>query len=109
MRLIADISGTNTRLAFVSPVHTTPKTTRSYRNADFDSFEAVLLESLSGNALQFEQLMTAMTGPVAGNTGRLTNLLDWPLQKGPNRVSPVVAIVRDWLHAHRNIVHRLAV
>ena len=74
MRLVADIGGTNTRLAFVSPGHTIPKTTRSYRNAYFDSFESVLLEFVSGNALQFEQLVVAMAGPVAGNIGRLTNL-----------------------------------
>lgn len=76
MRLVADIGGTNTRLAFVSPGHTAPEAAKSYRNASFDCFEAVISEFLSGNAPQFEQLVVAMAGPVVGNAGRLTNL-DW--------------------------------
>ena len=76
MRLVADIGGTNTRLAFVSPGHTAPEATRSYRNTGFDCFEAVITEFVAGNALRFGQLVVAMAGPVVGNTGRLTNL-DW--------------------------------
>ncbi|WP_370231237.1 glucokinase [Cognatishimia sp.] len=75
MRLVADIGGTNTRLAFVSPDATQIGSSRSFQNAQFDSFESVLAAFL-GDAPSPEQLVVAMAGPVVGNRGRLTNL-DW--------------------------------
>jgi glucokinase len=71
MRLVADIGGTNTRVALAGAA-----ASRSYRNADFLSFEAVLQDFLTQSDAQFDQLVVAMAGPVTGNTGRLTNL-DW--------------------------------
>lgn len=76
MRLVADIGGTNTRLAFVPRGATAPETVRSFRNAGFDSFEDVISDFLPDNVAQVEELVVAMAGPVVGNTGRLTNL-DW--------------------------------
>lgn len=76
MRLVADIGGTNTRLAFVPRGATAPETVRSFRNAGFDSFEDVISEFLPVDAVQIAELVVAMAGPVVGNSGRLTNL-DW--------------------------------
>ncbi|WP_424930678.1 glucokinase [Amaricoccus tamworthensis] len=76
MRLVADIGGTNTRIAFVPPGSTTPEGARSFRNAGFDGFEDVISEFLFHEVAQIGELIVAMAGPVAGNCGRLTNL-DW--------------------------------
>lgn len=76
MRLVADIGGTNTRLAFVPPGATSLESVQSFRNAGFDSFESVISDYLSDNAVRMEELVVAMAGPVVGNSGRLTNL-DW--------------------------------
>ena len=76
MRLVADIGGTNARLAFVPSGHTCLEETKSYRNASFDSFEAVLSAFLTERAPRFDELVVAMAGPVVGNSGRLTNR-DW--------------------------------
>lgn len=76
MRLVADIGGTNTRLAFVPSGSTTPERSQSYRNADFGGFEHVIAEFLPDPAPQLLELVVAMAGPVVGNSGRLTNL-DW--------------------------------
>lgn len=76
MRLVADIGGTNTRLAFVAAGSTRPDVARSFRNARFDSFEDVVSAFLQGKEVRIEALVVAMAGPVVGNSGRLTNL-DW--------------------------------
>ncbi|NRB03426.1 MAG: glucokinase [Rhodobacteraceae bacterium] len=77
MRLVADIGGTNTRLAMVPSGSVRPAAPKSYRNADYASFEAVISEFLPlSGAEPPDQLVVAMAGPVTGNTGRLTNL-DW--------------------------------
>ncbi|MEX0283654.1 MAG: glucokinase [Paracoccaceae bacterium] len=76
MRLVADIGGTNARLAFAHPDTSRVEDPKSYRNANFSSFDDVIADFLSTGAARPEQLVVAMAGPVAGNTGRLTNL-DW--------------------------------
>lgn len=73
MRLVADIGGTNTRLAFVPPGHSQTAESRSYQNAQFSSFDDVVTDFLTGLSKPTE-LVVAMAGPVVGNRGRLTNL-----------------------------------
>ena len=73
MRLVADIGGTNTRLAFVPSGQTQIGETRSYKNAQFSSFNDVIVDFLAGFS-EPSELVVAMAGPVVGNRGRLTNL-----------------------------------
>jgi glucokinase len=77
MRLVADIGGTNSRLALGTADHEggTIGRVQSYRNADFDRFEDVVTAFLP-TGLSPSQLVVAMAGPVTSNRGRLTNL-DW--------------------------------
>ncbi len=77
MRLVADIGGTNTRLALTGPNTAEVESPRGYRNADYACFEDVILAFFDevGTCIP-EQIVVAMAGPVNGNRGRLTNL-DW--------------------------------
>lgn len=76
MRLVADIGGTNTRLAFSCSGDVQVETTRSYLNEDFATFDDLLTQFLSSTPMHPNELVLAMAGPVLGNQGRLTNL-DW--------------------------------
>ena len=80
MQLVADIGGTNTRLALVEHGRPIPDTLLSVRNAGFDDFYAVLRHYLTetGGAPP-SALCVAIAGPVKGNAGELTNLA-WHMQ-----------------------------
>lgn len=80
MQLVADIGGTNTRLALVEHGQPVPDTLLSVRNAGFDDFYAVLRHYLAetGGAPP-SALCVAIAGPVKGNAGELTNLA-WHLE-----------------------------
>ncbi|MEQ8898861.1 MAG: glucokinase [Roseovarius sp.] len=72
--LLADLGGTNTRLVLAGDCGLDTGTLRRYRNADFDSFEAVLaayLDDLSPGPLH--ALCAGVAGPVLGATAQLTN------------------------------------
>lgn len=74
MRLVADIGGTNSRLALAALGQLRPGTTRSFRNAEFASFEAVAHSYLGDVAdAAPDQIALAVAGPVEGDTARLTN------------------------------------
>jgi glucokinase len=74
--MVADIGGTNTRLAFAPPGETTLVQLRSFRNAEFASFEDLISVFLPDNAVLIDDFVVAMAGRVVGNSGRMTNL-DW--------------------------------
>lgn len=77
MRLVADIGGTNTRLALTDANAAKVESARGYRNADYACFEDVILAFFDEvGACTPEQIVVAMAGPVSGNAGKLTNL-DW--------------------------------
>lgn len=74
MRLVADIGGTNSRLALAEQGHILPGSARSYRNDGFACFDAVLdsfLADTPGPAPQ--SIVLAVAGPADGSTARLTN------------------------------------
>ena len=78
MRLVADIGGTNSRLALAPTGSVELTSTRSYVNADYKCFDNVISDYLSNSNAKVKQLVIAMAGPVRNNVGRLTNL-DWEI------------------------------
>ena len=72
--IVADVGGTNGRLALGSSTGLIRTSIRRYRNDDFDDFQAVLHSFLTGN--RPENLIggcVAVAGPVSNGFARLTN------------------------------------
>ena len=78
MRLVADIGGTNSRLALAPTGSVELLSIRRYVNADYKCFDKVISDYLSNSDAKVKQLVIAMAGPVRNNVGRLTNL-DWEI------------------------------
>jgi glucokinase len=79
--LVADIGGTNTRVALAEGGRLVPASVRHYRNAGFDGLEPVLRRFLEETGARPRAAGIAMAGPVRDGRGRLTNL-DWTLDTG---------------------------
>ena len=90
MRLVADIGGTNSRLALAPTGSVELTRTRSYVNADYKCFDNVISDYLSNSNAKVKQLVIAMAGPVRNNVGRLTNL-DWEIDG--NKLAQSLGIV----------------
>jgi len=76
--LVADIGGTNTRLALCDTPDA-PRDVARFRNAEFASLDAVLVHYLDGLAHPpVDAACVAVAGPVRGGMGRMTNL-DWTM------------------------------
>lgn len=82
MDLVADIGGTNTRLALAENGRPLDESTRSFRNRQFTSFDDPLGAFLSemGNPMP-DAVCVAIAGPVKGSHGKLTNL-NWDFETG---------------------------
>ncbi|WP_282063272.1 glucokinase [Roseobacter litoralis] len=77
--LVADIGGTNTRVALCDGVDVLKPTIRRYRNAENDGFTSVLAQYLAAEGnVRPKAVCVAIAGPVNGGKGRLTNL-DWDM------------------------------
>ncbi|MGR3454393.1 glucokinase [Pseudooceanicola sp.] len=76
MRLIADVGGTNTRMALSADGRVLPGTSRSFVNRNVPTFEAVLRDFLSDTDARPEEIVVAIAGPVNPGRARLTNH-DW--------------------------------
>ncbi|MEL6521162.1 MAG: glucokinase [Pseudomonadota bacterium] len=77
--LIADIGGTNTRVALASGGALERPSIRKYRNAQYSGLDAVLAAYFDEIGQQdCEGACVALAGPVRGDRGTLTNL-DWTL------------------------------
>lgn len=75
--LVADIGGTNTRVALCRSGALQSQTIRRYQNAAFDGFDAVLKAYMAENrAVQPDAVCVAIAGPVRDGRGYLTNR-DW--------------------------------
>ncbi len=79
--LVADIGGTNTRVALAEGKTVLADTVRKYRNADFPGLETVLRRYIEdeGN-VDCTGVCVAVAGPVRDGVGELTNL-DWSFDK----------------------------
>ena len=78
--MVADIGGTNTRVALTHGAVVRPDTIRRYRNADHAGLTEVLSEYLMAQAVQPDAACVAMAGPVRDGVGTLTNL-DWTVDR----------------------------
>ncbi|MDF0603490.1 glucokinase [Psychromarinibacter sp. C21-152] len=75
--LVADIGGTNTRVALAEGLRVLPDTVRRYRNADYAGLETVLREFLAAeDDVDCWGACVAIAGPVRDGVGTMTNL-DW--------------------------------
>lgn len=72
--LVADVGGTNTRLALAGHDGLLPASRASYRNEDFASFYDLLQGYLGTQGdIQVQSGCVAIAGPVTSTTARLTN------------------------------------
>lgn len=79
LALLADIGGTNTRVALADGTVLRPGTARKYRNAAYPALEPVLQDYLRDMDISApDTACLAMAGPVRDGQGTLTNL-DWAL------------------------------
>jgi len=81
LSLVADIGGTNTRVALADGTRLLPDTIRRYRNAGYAGLETVLREYVATEGdVNAKAACVAVAGPVRDGRGTLTNL-DWTIDK----------------------------
>ncbi len=106
--LVADVGGTNTRVALARAGGVLTDTTGRYRNADYAGLETVLAEYLSQHRNFPARAAIALAGTVRGPTAEMTNL-GWRVH-GPElaRMTGIreVALLND-LQAQGHALHRL--
>ncbi|MCC1492371.1 glucokinase [Cognatishimia sp. F0-27] len=97
LAVVADVGGTNTRVALSRGTAVEPGSIKRYRNADNASLEAVLSRYLDEVDARPEAACVAIAGPVRDGVGRLTNL-DWEMSRdsiGAATGAATVAILND--------------
>lgn len=79
--LVADIGGTNTRVALAEGMQLLTDTVRKYRNADYTGLETVLRAFIAEeHDVDCKGACVAVAGPVTAGRGSLTNL-DWEIDE----------------------------
>ncbi|MCK0143881.1 glucokinase [Aliiroseovarius sp. F20344] len=79
LAIVADVGGTNTRVAVSRNGEVLPDSIQKYPNAEHKSLEDILITyQKSHSAGPFDQAAVAIAGPVRDGAGRLTNL-DWTI------------------------------
>lgn len=80
--LVADIGGTNTRVALADGPKLRQDTVRRYKNSAFDGLEAVLAQFVADvSATGIDGACVAVAGPVRDGRAELTNR-DWTIDAG---------------------------
>ncbi|MCA0044974.1 glucokinase [Celeribacter litoreus] len=81
LTLVADIGGTNTRVALADGVTLLPETIRKYSNAKFPGLETVLRQYIEDEGgVDCKGACVAVAGPVRDGVGTMTNL-DWTIDR----------------------------
>ncbi|SFI87180.1 glucokinase [Celeribacter neptunius] len=81
LTLVADIGGTNTRVALADGVTLLPDTVRRYSNRKFPGLESVLRQYLEDEGgIDCKGACVAVAGPVRDGVGTMTNL-DWTIDR----------------------------
>ena len=79
LSLVADIGGTNTRLALAQGTHLLQDTVHRFKNADFDSLQHVVKQYLfQMDDVDPSSACFAVAGPVEGTSAKMTNL-NWTI------------------------------
>lgn len=76
--LVADVGGTNTRVAMADAGGVDDDSIARFRNADHGGLSDILASYLAAHAGRCDGAAIAMAGPVTEGVGRLTNL-DWTM------------------------------
>ncbi len=98
LSFVADIGGTNTRVALATPTGPIESSVHRYKNADHATFQSIIadyLAQMQPHALQGACI--ALAGPVQAGVGRMTNL-DWAISEpelAQATGTPHVAILND--------------
>lgn len=96
--LVADIGGTNTRVALSDGVEVLRSTIRRFRNADYAGLEVCLREYIEGQQnVTPKAVCVDVAGPVRNGHARLTNL-DWDISNesiAEATGTPRVALLND--------------
>ena len=79
MRLVADIGGTNARVALSHAGLILPETIQHYTNDEWGSLYSVLKAFLKTSEVQPDEMVIAVAGPVSSGRARLTNR-DWDIE-----------------------------
>lgn len=80
--LVADIGGTNTRVALADGVRLLDATVRRYKNKDYPGLESVLRQYIEDeNGVDPKAACVAVAGPVRDGVATMTNL-DWSIDTG---------------------------
>lgn len=80
--IVADVGGTNSRLALADETGVNTTTIRSYRNKTSRSFQDIIADYAAAHAVaSVEACCIAVAGPVTSQTARLTNR-DWTIDAG---------------------------
>ena len=74
--IVADIGGTNTRVALSSGAGIQRDTIQRYRNKDFPGIEPILASYINDKNVKPHAICIDLAGPVKDGVGELTNL-DW--------------------------------
>ncbi len=83
LSLVADIGGTNTRVALAEGASVRRASVQRFKNADHDGIAHVIaryLAEIAVDAAEIDGVCVAMAGPVHDGVGTLTNL-DWRIDK----------------------------
>ncbi|KUF11871.1 glucokinase [Pseudoponticoccus marisrubri] len=97
LAVVADIGGTNTRVALCRGATLMPETIRRYRNAENAGIEAVLADYLAQTEARPQACCVDMAGPVTDGVGTLTNL-DWRVDSAALKAATgagIVAVLND--------------
>ncbi|MFP7672983.1 glucokinase [Marivita sp. S0852] len=78
--LVADLGGTNTRVALTKGAHVRTDTIKRFRNADHPDLPAVLRAYMADQPVTPDAACVAMAGPVRDGVGALTNL-SWTVSR----------------------------
>lgn len=96
--LVADVGGTNTRLALVADHEVIASASSKFSNSNYGSFYEIVAEFLSGiDVSGVSACCVAMAGPVFAGRGKLTNL-DWNISDNDLRAktgAPKAVVVND--------------
>lgn len=80
LAVVADVGGTNTRVALATGAEVDVSTIRRYRNSENASLDAVLARYVAETGAAPHAACVAIAGPVKDGVGTLTNL-DWSISR----------------------------